>query len=186
MPRPRKRVMQRGFLITFLSAAEFVMPASAEQALSSQTLLGEPTAPMKVAVVDARTLKDIRSGEIYRLFAIDVCALDQVATLDGQPWPCGIMATAWIVQQTLSQWVVCNPIKTETNYTIARCATSSSVDLGADMLHLGLAVLYPDASNQFPPTYVSLEQDARKSYRGLWRSKVDLPWNYRASHKANP
>lgn len=102
---------------------------------------------MKVAAVDARTLHDIRSGEIYRLFAINVCALDQVATVDGQPWRCGVMATAWIVQQTLSQWVVCNPVTREANYTVARRATSSSADLSADMLHLGLAVLYPDASD---------------------------------------
>ena len=54
------------------------------------------------------------------------------------------------------------------------------------MLHLGLAVLYPDASGESPPSYVSLEQDARKSYRGLWGSKFDLPWDYRASREAKP
>ena len=105
MRRPRELATRCGFLTTLL-VAELTIAVPGAQADTSQTPLGQPTVPMKVAVVDARTLKDIRSGRVYRLLAIDVCALDQVAALDGQPWPCGIIAAAWIVQQTLSQWVV--------------------------------------------------------------------------------
>lgn len=97
MRLPRELATRCGFLTTLL-VAELTIAVPGAQADTSQTPLGQPTVPMKVAVIDARTLKDIRSGRVYRLFAIDVCALDQVTALDGQPLPCGIMATAWIVQ----------------------------------------------------------------------------------------
>lgn len=158
------------------------MAESAGRAIS----IGQPTPPMRVVVLDARTIKDTDTGEVFKLYAIDVCALHQTASLDGQAWPCGVVQTAWLVQQTLSQWVVCTPVTKNGDTVVARCASSSSQDLSGDMLRAGLAVLAPQTGVAWPPAYVSLEENARKKFLGLWRSHFDPPAVYRASHGEAP
>ena len=142
------------------------------------------TAPMKVRVIDARTFADLQTGEIFRLFAIDVCAIDQSASLDGQPWPCGVVATAWLVRQTLGQWVICNRVQAKPDVTLARCATSRQPDLTAAMIRAGLAVLIHDSDIAAPAVYEHLDLEARRNFRGLWRSKFEMPWEFRSQQNS--
>ena len=47
-------------------------------------------------VVDGDTLEI--KGERIRIIGIDACESRQKASLNGQEWPCGVMATAWMVE----------------------------------------------------------------------------------------
>ncbi|MBX9909325.1 MAG: thermonuclease family protein [Beijerinckiaceae bacterium] len=139
--------------------------------------------PLRVEVIEGVKFRDIETGEVYRLYGIDACAPAQRATLGRQPWPCGVMATAWLVSATLGKWVACSKIHESHGVIQARCASSQHGDLGATMLREGLAVAVPVE----PPlrTYTALEQDARKAYRGLWASRFQMPGEFRRSAAAS-
>ncbi|PZN94137.1 MAG: nuclease [Hyphomicrobiales bacterium] len=135
--------------------------------------------PLRVEVIEGVTFRDIENGDVYRLYGVDACAQAQRATLGRQPWPCGVMATAWLVSATLGKWVACAKIHESGGVIQARCASSQHGDLGAAMLREGLAVAIPVE----PPlrTYAALEQDARKAYRGIWASRFQMPGEFRRS-----
>jgi endonuclease YncB( thermonuclease family) len=140
--------------------------------------------PLRVEVIEGVKFRDIETGDVYRLYGIDACAPAQRATLGRQPWPCGVMATAWLVSATLGKWVACARIHEIDGVIQARCASSQHGDLGATMLREGLAVAVPVE----PPlrTYAALEQDARKAYRGLWASRFQMPGEFRRNAGAPP
>ncbi len=133
--------------------------------------------PLRVEVLEGVKFRDIETGDVYRLYGIDACAPAQRAALGRQPWPCGVMATAWLVSATLGKWVACARIHESDGMIQARCASSQHGDLGAAMLREGLAVTVTVE----PPlrTYAALEQDARKAYRGLWASRFQMPGEFR-------
>lgn len=139
--------------------------------------------PIRVEVIDGVRFRDIETKAVYRLAGVDACAPGQIATLGKQPWPCGTMATAWLVNAALNKWLACVTIRDEGDEHVARCATASHPDLGAAMLGEGIAVLAPAASNE-PTTgaYAAAEQQARKAYRGLWSSTFQMPWEWRVEH----
>ena len=143
--------------------------------------------PLRVEVLDGTSFREIETGAIYKLYGIDTCAPLQRATLGRQPWPCGTMATAWLVTATLNKWVACNTIVESDRVNFARCASSQHPDLAADMVRDGVAVTVP-ASPQQPVirAYAALEQDARKAYRGIWASSFQMPWEFRAAATASP
>ncbi|AOO85187.1 hypothetical protein BHK69_30990 (plasmid) [Bosea vaviloviae] len=140
--------------------------------------------PLRVEVIEGVKFRDIETGDVYRLYGIDACAPAQRATLGRQPWPCGVMATAWLVSATLGKWIACAKIHETDGVIQARCASSQHGDLGATMLREGLAVAVPVE----PPlrTYAALEQDARKAYRGLWASRFQMPGEFRRNAAATP
>lgn len=142
--------------------------------------------PLRVEVIDGTRFRDIESQAVYRLYGIDTCAPDQVARLGRQPWPCGTMATAWLVTATLNKWLACITLHDESGEHLARCASASHPDIAADMVREGIAVARP--TTQDDPgirAYALAEQDARKAYRGLWSSTFQMPWDWRASHDAS-
>lgn len=144
----------------------------------------QQSTPLRVEVIEGVRFRDIETGEIYALYGIDACAPQQRATLGRQPWPCGVMATSWLVSVTLGKWIACARIHESDGVIQARCASSQHGDLGAAMLREGLAVAVPVD----PPlkTYAALEQDARKAYRGLWASRFQMPGEFRRSAAASP
>jgi endonuclease YncB( thermonuclease family) len=144
------------------------------------------TPPVKVRVIDARTFADIHTGETFRLFAVDVCSIEQTANLDGQSWPCGVISTAWLVQQTLGQWVICNRVHAQPGLTLARCATARLLDLAASMIREGMAVTIHDPDIATPAEYNQLDVEARHGFRGLWRSQFLMPWEYRSQRMLRP
>ena len=167
-------------------------PARAAEAEASAPGLYQPRTtaqlpPMRVAVIDGIRLRDIETGAVYRLSGIETCAPGQTATLGRQPWSCAVVATAWLINATLNRWVVCAPVRDDGDDHVARCATAGQRDLAAAMLREGLAVRAPAAADE-PQIrdYESAEQQARKSYRGLWSSTFQMPWDWRAAHPAKP
>ena len=138
--------------------------------------------PLRVEVIDGTRFRDIETKAIFRLHGIESCAPGQMATLGRQPWPCGTMATAWLVTATLNRWLACAVIREAGDERLARCATANHPDLAASMLREGVAVLAPAAADDQanPPSYGQAEQQARKAYRGLWSSTFEMPWDWRA------
>lgn len=145
------------------------------------------TPPLRVQVLDSVTFSDIETGDVYKLYGIDACAPDQLAQLGRQKWPCGVMATAWLVRATLNKWLACRTIEQRDGVRFARCASSEHPDLALDMLKDGMAVNVPaQAGAPTIPSYAAAEQSARKAFRGLWYSAFDMPWDYRAHRAAAP
>lgn len=140
--------------------------------------------PMRVEVLSATSFADVETRQVYRLYGIDACDPTQTATLGRQIWPCGTVATAWLVTVTLNKWVACTTIRSQDAVRVARCATGESPDLAADMLRLGHAVTLPDQSDRLIAGYAQLEKDARTAYRGLWASSFQMPWRFRQQHAA--
>jgi len=148
--------------------------------------LPKATPPMKVRVIDGRTFADLQTGETFRLFAVDVCTLDQHAELDGQPWPCGVVSTSWLAQATLGQWVLCNRLKAMPGVTLARCATARQPDVAAAMIAQGLAITTHDPEMPTPSEYNQLDATARRTFQGIWHSQFEMPWIHRAHLGAAP
>ncbi|AZO82093.1 MULTISPECIES: thermonuclease family protein [unclassified Bosea (in: a-proteobacteria)] len=167
-----------------LSAFAFVAPclAPASSTGTYRPKLPAQSPPLRVEVIDGTRFRDIETKAEFRLYGIESCAPGQIATLARQPWPCGTVAAAWLVNATLNRWLACAVIREEGDERLARCATAHHPDLAASMLREGVAVLAPAASDDpaVPPSYGQAEQQARKAYRGLWSSTFEMPWDWRA------
>jgi endonuclease YncB( thermonuclease family) len=138
--------------------------------------------PLRVEVLDGRRFRDIETQSVYRLYGLDTCAPGQIAHLGRQPWPCGTMATAWLVTATLNKWVACNTLREDGGEHLARCASADHPDIGGDMIREGIA-LASSPTNRDPAirAYAAAEAAAREAYRGLWASSFQMPWEFRAS-----
>ncbi len=158
-------------------------PAPAPGVYSPKAAVQSP--PLRVEVIDGTRFRDIETHEAYRLYGIDTCAPDQSARLGRQAWPCGTMATAWLVTATLNTWLACATLRDEASEHLVRCASAGHPDIAADMVREGVAVTVP-ATQDDPAirSYAQVEQDARKAYRGLWSSTFQMPWEWRASRDA--
>ena len=137
--------------------------------------------PLRVEVIDGTRFRDIETHAVYRLYGIDTCAPDQTAHLGRQPWPCGTMATAWLVTAPLNVWLACRTLRDDDGERLVRCASAGHPDIAADMVREGIAVARPPSPDD-PGirVYALAEQDARKAYRGLWSSTFQMPWDWRA------
>ncbi len=141
--------------------------------------------PLRVEVIDGMRFRDIETHAVYRLYGIDTCVPGQTANLGRQPWPCGTMATAWLVTATLNAWLACRTLRDEASEHLVRCASAGHPDIAADMVREGVAVARPPSPDDpGVRAYALAEQDARKAYRGLWSSTFQMPWDWRADHDA--
>lgn len=166
-----------GMMLTTGAGGQESAPSRYQPKLTTQV------PPMRVEVIDGVRVRDIETDKVYRLFGIDACAPAQTAMLGRQPWPCGTVAVAWLVNATLNKWLTCAPIREEASEHVARCATASYPDLSAAMLKEGIAVVAPAADRDpLIRSYSTTEEQARKAFRGLWSSAFQMPWDWRAEH----
>jgi len=184
MPRPKDLLLTISLLMVAVMGAAVAQPADRKEGVyAPQTPL--QSRPLRVEVIDGVRFRDIETGEAYRLYGIDTCAPAQMARLGRQPWPCGTMATSWLVTATLNAWLACSTLRTDASERLVRCATAGHPDIAADMLRAGVAVALPGTERD-PPirAYIQAEQDARKAYRGVWSSTFQMPWEWRANPPA--
>ncbi len=178
------------------AASDTLAPVAAAAATSSSGVY-TPRAnvqmtPMRVVVLDGVTFRDIESGSAYRLYGVDACAANQSAMLGRQSWPCGAVATAWLVGATLGKWTACNVVSEIDGVAYSRCSTAEHPDIALDMLKEGQAVALADPSGKRLRAYAEAEAEARKNLRGLWASQFQFPWDFRkrprptAASSANP
>lgn len=163
-------------LASSAGSAQSLAPSNVHTPKVSQQL-----PPLRVEVLDGSRFRDIETNRVYRLYGIDTCAPAQMARLGRQPWPCGTVASAWLVSATLNKWLACSILREDQAESLARCASAEHADIGADMIRAGVAVMSPP-TDQDPAirAYAALERDARKSYRGIWASAFQMPWEYKA------
>ncbi|MBF9235634.1 thermonuclease family protein [Microvirga alba] len=150
-----------------------------------------PKRGMFVRVIDGDTLEDPETRVVYRLSGADACEATQRAFLNGQPWPCGAVATAWLVEATLGKPVTCSAVTASPDRyrrILSRCSSPDHADLAADMIRAGIAVAYRFKDKPTDLVYARLEEVARGERRGLWQSQFVMPWIYRAdnSKETNP
>ncbi|GEC15468.1 thermonuclease family protein [Nitrobacter winogradskyi] len=184
MPRPKLVVGVLSGLAVFASQTSFAQTPQAPPGIySPKAAVQSP--PLRVEVIDGTGFRDIETHAVYRLYGIDTCAPDQTARLGRQPWPCGTMATAWLVKVTLNTWLACRTLREEAGEHLARCASAGHPDIAADMVREGVAVARPpSADDSGIRAYALAEHDARKAYRGLWSSTFQMPWDWRANYDA--
>lgn len=184
MPRPKLVVGALSGLAIFGAQTSLAQTPEAPPGIySPKAAIQSP--PLRVEVIDGTRFRDIETHADYRLYGIDTCAPNQTARLGRQPWPCGTMATAWLVKVTLNTWLACRTLREELGQHLVQCASAGHPDIAADMVREGVAVAQP-AKPDDPGVraYALAEQDARKAYRGLWTSSFQMPWDWRANHDA--
>lgn len=176
----------RKALLALLASISVAGPAAAQSPAAETAGIYRPDSPaqsppLRVEVLDGRRFRDVETGTVYRLYGIDTCAPGQTARLGRQPWPCGAVATAWLVGATLSRWLSCATVREEAGEHLARCASAAHPDLAAGMIRDGVAVTLPaGGSDSAIRAYGIAEREARKAYRGLWASTFQMPWEFRA------
>ncbi len=174
------------FAFPLLAMGAALSAAHADDASIYKPQSALQSTPMRVEIIDATSFRDIETGANYRLFGVDSCLPTQSANFGRQSWPCGAVAIAWLANATLNKWVSCNVLRELGSQRLSRCSSSEHLDLAADMLKEGLAVVLPMAEAQEVRSYGQLQDQARKQYKGLWSSQFTMPWDLRAKKAENP
>jgi len=114
-----------------------------------------------------------------RLDGVDACESRQTATFDGVKWPCGAVATAWLVSQTLGKQVVCKPARMDRyGRLLSRCSTAGQ-DLGLAGVREGMMIVYRYKDEPTAADYEAAEAEAKSNRRGLWSGSFIDPRDFR-------
>jgi endonuclease YncB( thermonuclease family) len=152
------------FLVTSLLGAE---------SISAGALL-EGTA----TVIDGDTLEI--HGQRIRLDAIDAPeSRQQCWHKDGAPYPCG-RRSAFALADKIGRAPVKCAQKGHDRYRriIAVCYLDGQ-NLNGWMVEQGWAVAF----RKYGIDYISLEEHARNTGRGMWEGRFEMPWTWRASDR---
>lgn len=145
-------------------------------ALAMPTTVQAQSYTGKASVIDGDTLD--MTGTRIRLHGIDAVERDQTCARETGAWACGKEAAA-----TLTEIIRGSPVEcTQTDIdkfgrVVAKCFVRS-IDLSSAMADAGLAVALPNITED----YIPHESRARAGARGIWGSRFDQPWAYRAAH----
>lgn len=161
----------RDVVISTLLAAVASSPAAAETI--------DITGP--AVVIDGDSLEV--AGAALRLEGVDACELDQWATLDGQPWPCGEVARAWLAGLTAGLEVRCRGDRRDAyGRGLVRCSVNGR-DVGRRGIADGVYVAYRYRGRLTVPAYGPVEAVARTAGIGLWASDFEMPWDWRRQRR---
>ena len=131
-------------------------------------------------VVDGDTMV-IADGDI-RLFGIDAPELSQMCDRNGQKWNCGQEAARRLSDLVAGRTVACSGQGTDKfGRTVARCRAGDT-DLNRAMVATGYAVAF----RRYSHDYVSAEEAARVSRRGMWAGTFEMPEEVRHAEASPP
>jgi endonuclease YncB( thermonuclease family) len=123
--------------------------------------------------IDGDSLK-VGATEV-RLFGIDAPELSQTCSKRGQPWPCGSEAARQLSNLVDGRLLNCDSMGIDKHgRTVARCR-SGGIDINRTMVATGYAVAY----RRYSMDYVSAEESAKVSKRGIWSGTFELPSDVR-------
>lgn len=110
-----------------------------------------------------------------RLFGIDAPELDQTCTKDGMGWSCGASAADRLAQLIAGKNVVCSTVGTDQHGRfLGRCMVGAT-DVNRAMVASGYAVAF----RRYSSDYVSAEDSAKVTKRGIWAGTFQMPSDYR-------
>lgn len=147
--------------------------------LASYTPIAAVEAEQKIiqgvaSVIDGDTL-EVRGSRI-RLHGIDAAESGQICTeRDGSAWRCGQAAALALADKIGRFPVRCEQTDMDRyGRVVARCFNKQE-DLNKWMVSEGLALAY----RQYSSEYIVDEGRAREAGKGMWRTKFDMPWDWR-------
>jgi len=112
-----------------------------------------------------------------RLYGIDAPELTQTCSRGGVPWACGKAAADQLNKLISGQPVSCIALgKDRFGRTLAQCRVGET-DLNRAMVAIGYALAY----RRYSTSYVSAEESAKLTRRGIWSSTFELPSEVRNS-----
>lgn len=126
-------------------------------------------------IVDGDTLW-VGSDEI-RIHGIDAAETAQKCQLPKGTWDCAKAASDALAAITDGKTVTCQGSERDQyGRLIARCSTEVEPDIGAKLVASGLAWAFV----KYSADYIDLEMRPRRQKVGIWQSKTQPPWEYRA------
>jgi endonuclease YncB( thermonuclease family) len=128
---------------------------------------------------DSLILSGERETEV-RLNGIDAPEYRQ-SCLDenGRDWACGREAAQFLRGLVEDRRIDCQPVDRDRYGRMVADCRADGLSLNEEMLRQGYAVAYRNAS----PHRLALEAEARKSKRGIWRGRFELPNEWRERHR---
>lgn len=130
------------------------------------------------SVIDGDTI-DIHGARI-RLNGIDAPESGQrCRDAQGRDWRCGQQAAFALSDRIGRQPVSCNPTDTDRYGRVVADCFAGGENLNRWMVGQGWAVAY----RQYSTAYVSAEDGARGSGRGIWQGRFEMPWDWRAARR---
>jgi len=129
-----------------------------------------------VRVIDGDSLW--RGENEVRLYGIDAPEYRQPCKdKAGIEWSCGREAMQALKQMIGGRDVACEIRDTDRYERLVAVCMSGDVDLNQEMVRQGWAVSFGG--------YPSLEAEARKARRGIWRGDFERPQDWRKRHEAS-
>jgi endonuclease YncB( thermonuclease family) len=132
----------------------------------------------KLRVVDGDTL--VMGDKHIRLEGIDAPETDQVCLdASGERWTCGIWARDRLAEHIGFHEVSCTSDGIDRYGRTLSVCSSAGQDVNGWMVREGFALAYV----QYSHAYVTEENVARASQRGMWSGAFIAPWDYRHRNK---
>lgn len=124
-------------------------------------------------VIDGDTLE--MAGEKIRLHGVDAPESDQYCSVAEFEYPCGVMATAWLVEATLGRELACKVVTRDRWGRMVAMCTVDGQSLNEMIVTAGWAVAFRRYSRQFE----TQEAAARRDGRGMWQGPFVFPVAWR-------
>lgn len=167
MPRIACKVGHRAIVaLAFLAlAAGLSNPAAAKN------LVGAASA------IDGDTIE--LDGTRVELFGIDAPEVGQTCTVMVFPWKCGVEARKILSALIAGREVSCFGKVRAADSSVSAVCRTGGLDLNETMVRIGMALAWRDQSDD----YVGDETAARGEEVGVWLSRFDPPWEWRAAQR---
>lgn len=140
--------------------------------------------PLLAAMVTVQAVPEVHdgdtlrlSGQSVRLEGIDAPEMAQLCVTAKRKWRCGDQARGALVQMVAGAPVRCEVSGADRYRRWLATCWRGSVNLNQAMVAQGWAVAY----RQYSMRYVAVEAQARNGQRGVWASRFDMPWDWRAA-----
>lgn len=138
----------------------------------------------KATIIDGDTISVMMDGGtvfarpiVVRIHGIDAPETGQKCQLPKGTWDCSRAAIKALAAMAEGKVVVCDPRgRDDYGRLIGKCSTKGEPDIGAKLVASGLAWAFIKYSTD----YSHLEETPRAKRIGIWQSKTQPPWEYRA------
>jgi len=144
--------------------------------LSATPALADITGPATETDGDSINI----DGQRIRIHGIDAPEEKQSCTYtNGEEWPCGSVATAFMSHVVANQMVACEQRDVGRYGRIVAVCYAGGTDVGGAMVYYGLALAY----RRYSSDYVATEGGARDVGRGMWQGAFVEPWGWRKAQR---